>query len=276
MSRIPNDLKNLYSEGRVIPFIGAGVSMSFTWDQNGSQITGPSWSEMVDEAIKMLGFKNPELLRVRGGDLEILEYFRKKKSNLDPLKTWLIQRFSATNEDLKKSPIHNALASMTKSKIFYTTNYDDYLERSLLLSSRSVQVITDAKDMAKNTECEVVKFHGDFNDMEKMVMSTSHYENRLKLSTAVDIKLKADALNRAPLFVGYSFRDWNVAYLFRSINEIFGNLSSTHHGVRGYIVIPDPSNFEIELFKDRNIEIVPVETHDMANSIAALLEELAK
>lgn len=36
------ELKTLYREGRLIPFIGAGVSMSVTWKRDGRVRRGPS------------------------------------------------------------------------------------------------------------------------------------------------------------------------------------------------------------------------------------------
>jgi hypothetical protein len=73
--RCPNDLKRLYREGRVLPFVGAGASMAAQWSQDGETVNGPSWREMVAEACRQLDYEDPELLRMRGSDLQILEYF---------------------------------------------------------------------------------------------------------------------------------------------------------------------------------------------------------
>ncbi len=37
------ELRDRYQEGRLIPFIGAGVSMSVKWEENGREKRGPSW-----------------------------------------------------------------------------------------------------------------------------------------------------------------------------------------------------------------------------------------
>jgi hypothetical protein len=54
----------------VIPFIGAGASMAVTWGDV-TVTRGPSWEEMVDEAARLLGVAEPDLLRIRGTDLQI-------------------------------------------------------------------------------------------------------------------------------------------------------------------------------------------------------------
>jgi hypothetical protein len=95
----PDDLRRLYHERRVIPFIGAGASMSVSWD--GGKKRGPSWRQMVDKAAMLLGADEPDLLRLRGTDLQILEYFKIIKGNLAPLTNWLSHEFaSATDDDI--------------------------------------------------------------------------------------------------------------------------------------------------------------------------------
>ena len=92
---IPRELQRLYSEGRLVPFVGAGVSMSVHWKAGGDDKRGPSWSEMVDQAAHMLGFETPELLRTRGTDLQILEYFKLLNEGIAPLTNWLFAEMRA-------------------------------------------------------------------------------------------------------------------------------------------------------------------------------------
>ena len=75
----PPELRRLYRDGQVLPFVGAGVSMSATWTVGRKERRGLSWTELVNEAIRQLGGDDPDILRFRGTDLQILEYFRLKK-----------------------------------------------------------------------------------------------------------------------------------------------------------------------------------------------------
>src|SRR4026207_1017518 len=98
---IAPQLKKLYEEGRLIPFVGAGISMSVKWTQDGHQRNGPSWSELVDEAARQLGFEIAELARVRGTDLQILEYFRvKNQGEFAKLTNWMVKNMSAPDDAL--------------------------------------------------------------------------------------------------------------------------------------------------------------------------------
>jgi len=269
----PDNLKTVYNEGRLLPFIGAGISMSVEWDVAGVTRRGPSWSELVNKAADLLGFTDPDLLRVRGTDLQILEYFKQENGNSMALTNWLVREFQPTGDALRNSSIHKGLCELAKCKIFYTTNFDSFLEESFKLLGRENKAIAKEQDMCKvhNGECEIIKFHGDLLNLDKMVLSEADYEKRLALSTEMDYRFKSDLLNRTVLFLGYSFRDPNVSYLFRTITDQFKNGNGLQEP-KAYIVVKNPSKFEKSLFSSRHIEIIPADTEDMTKLISELLE----
>jgi hypothetical protein len=270
----PYDLRRLYHERRVIPFIGAGASMSVSWD--GGSKRGPAWEKMVDQAAKLLGTNEPNLLRLRGTDLQILEYFKIVKGGLAPLTNWLSYEFaSATDEDILASPIHAELVQLERCGIYYTTNYDDFIERALRKSGRRTQITSSELNISHDRSIvEVVKFHGDFNTPDQMVLSESHYMDRMRLESPMDFKLRADILGRAVLFIGYSFRDPNVDYIFHIVNRLFRDLPDSASGRRAYIILPEPSEFERRLFRNRNIEVIPAGGRDVAQEVATILQEM--
>jgi hypothetical protein len=273
----PPELKRLYSQGRVLPFVGAGASMAISWDVGGKRKTGPSWSQMVNQAAEILGYKDPELLRMRGTELQILEYFRIKKNNFAPLTNWMVRLMDAPEAAIRSSNVHSALCKLTLCKIFYTTNYDDFLERALHISGTEVQVVATESDMGFNSSAtQVVKFHGDFNNPDDMVVSERHYYRRMTLESPMDLKLRSDLFGRAVFFIGYSFRDMNVAYLFQNVNEMFSQLPNSFSGKRAYIIVHNPSDFENRLFHARNIEVIPTYGDDRTAATSELLEDLAK
>jgi hypothetical protein len=272
---VPASLKKLYQQGRLVPFIGAGVSQSVEWQTQGQTRRGPSWKELVDQAARELGFAIPDLLRARGTDLQILEYLVRKIGSSTKLTNWMVQNMHPADSELQASVIHRELAMLTECKIFYTTNYDDFLERALRLHGRDVSVVAAEKHMGgRSVDCEVIKFHGDWDNTDQMVLSESDYEKRLNFQTALDYRFRADLLGRAVLFVGYSFRDPNVAYLFRTMNDQFSRSPASLSGRRAYIPVPDPSDFEIRLFDARNIEVLSIAGADHAREVADLLSAI--
>lgn len=271
----PVELRQLYRKGAVLPFIGAGASMDVSWTVDGKRQRGPSWVEMVDQACRMLGYNEPDLLRFRGTDTQILEYFGEKKGNFAPLTNWLVRQLHVDDDALKASRIHNRIARMTECAKFYTTNYDDFLERSIQASGRSVKVIKTERDMGLNgSSVEVIKYHGDFDTPEKMVFSEGHYYSRMRFDDPLDLKLRSDLLGRVALFIGYSFRDINIAYLFDHLNAMYKSHPTSPSGRRGFIIVNNPSDFEYVLFKKRNIEIIPVYGDDKGQGIVDVIESL--
>lgn len=271
----PLELRSLYRDGRLLPFIGAGVSASVEWPTTGATGRGPSWEEVVNRAALELGFQDPQLIRARGTDLQILEYFKLKFSGHTRLTNWLVKNVNPPNDAILKSPIHKELAQMTVCSIFYTTNFDDFIERSFELRGRKHRAVVIEEHMRPEPgTTEVIKFHGDWNHPDRMVLTESDYERRMEFKAPMDLRLWSDLLNRSVLFLGYSFRDPNVAYLFRQVKERFEKLPNTSSGRRAYIVVPDPSQFERRLFQERNIEVIPIDGRSRTDAIAELLNDI--
>jgi hypothetical protein len=213
---------------------------------------------------------------MRGNDLQILEYFKIKKKNFAPLANWMIKQLDAPDCALQSSVVHKAISDLDMCSIFYTTNYDDFIERSLRLLGRKVQVVATEEDMGFiSTETQVIKFHGDFNNPSEIVTSEGDYYRRMRLDGPMDLKLRADIFGRAVLFLGYSFGDINIAYLFHTVNDMFQRLPNSFSGKRAYIIVHNPSDFELRLFHARNIEVIAAYGNDRTVAVAEILADMA-
>ncbi|WP_147162519.1 SIR2 family protein [Pararhodospirillum oryzae] len=249
--------------------------MSFKWQFRGKDVTGPSWREMVNEACTIMNYPEPDLLRMRGSDLQILEYFGLTMGSFSPLTNWLVRRMDPSDRELSQSHLHQVLADLDRCNLFYTTNYDDFIERALKLKGRTVQAITSEREMVSGPKVsQVVKYHGDFNRPEEMVFSERHYYRRMRFECPLDWKLRSDLLNRVLLFVGYSFNDMNVALLFELINATLNTLPDSTSGKRAYIISHNPSDFECKLFERRNVTVIPTYGNDRTAATANVLMEM--
>ena len=122
---------------------------------------------------------------------------------------------------------------------------------------------------------QVVKFHGDLEFPNHMVVSELNITSGGWYWTRRwTIASRQTCLGRVVLFMGYSFKDWNVSYLFRLINERFNQLQGALSGRRAFITVADPSDFEREMFSARNMEVIAVRGEDQTGDIATLLEEM--
>jgi len=272
---VPLELRSLYRGGRLLPFIGAGVSASVTWQDGTCFRNGPTWEQVVNQAAFELGFEDVSLLRTRGTDLQILEFFRIKFSGYTRLINWLVRNMNPPDEAILKSAILTELVQMAHCSIIYTTNFDDFIERSFGLHKRDCRSVVIEEHMrVMPGSTQIVKFHGDWSYPEHMVLTESDYERRMAFDAPMDIRLWSDLLNKSVLFLGYSFRDPNVAYLFHQVKKRFANLPNTSSGRRAYIAVEEPSQFERSLFGERNIEVIPIDSRDRTGQIAELLNTI--
>src|SRR5690348_12824141 len=119
MTEVPGPLKRLYKDGRLVVFVGAGASTAVEWtnaDQTKSR--GITWRGLVDRAAQLLGHPDADLLRVRGNDLQILEFFNAVDSGPTRLTNWFLQQMNPPDEALKASPIHQALVGLDACNLF--------------------------------------------------------------------------------------------------------------------------------------------------------------
>ena len=179
------------------------------------------------------------------------------------------------DDALIHSPIHQELAKLDACDLIYTTNFDDFIERSFKLNGRACKAVAIESHMRGMTrQTEIVKFHGDWNHPDRLVLTESDYEKRMEFTTEMDLRLWSDLLNRTLLFIGYSFRDPNVSYLFRKVADRFKKLPDSEGGRRAFIIAEEPSHFERRLFQERNIEVIPIGSKDRSAEIAEILSEI--
>lgn len=67
---------------------------------------------------------------------------------------------------------------------------------------------------------QIVKFHGDFEDDQSLVIAESDCFDRLGSTSPLDIKLWADALARTILFTAYSMSDPDIRLLLHKLATI--------------------------------------------------------
>ncbi|MBM7331353.1 SIR2 family protein [Agrobacterium sp. S2] len=185
-----DELVQAYRSGRVLLFVGAGVSMNLGL---------PSWSRLTDRMALDLDF-DPAIYRTYGDYLALAEYYRIKKGKIGSLRSWMDREWHAAGVDLAKSRIHELIARGSFDLI-YTTNYDRWIERALEHYGQSFDKITNVGDLvtADSGKRQVVKFHGDFDDDSSIVLDESSYYRRLDFESPLDIKLRADVLGRSVL-----------------------------------------------------------------------------
>lgn len=195
-------LRQASEEGRLVLFVGAGVSAN-------SGV--PTWGELI-EALKS---ELPEFAQREPDSLKVAQIYR----NVYPGQT--NERVRQLLQDDKVAPtvIHDALLALQPCHII-TTNYDTLLEQALAAHKAPFSTISRDQDLTVAREkFLLIKMHGDFS-ADNIVLSEQDYydyERNFPLIRAFVLSLLA---SKVVLFVGFSFNDLNLKIILRELQSV--------------------------------------------------------
>jgi len=260
-------LRDLRAAGKLVPFIGSGLSRPLGL---------PSWSELIDIVAAELDY-DPAVFKVNGTDLQLAEYFVAAKGSIGPLRSVMDKAFNPKDEDIRRSRSHAALVSM-RTPLIYTTNYDEIIERAFELHGVPCHQIANIDDIARAPldVPHVVKFHGTFSDDASLVLTESSYFDRLQFESALDIKLRADTLGRSLLFIGYSLTDVNIRYLLHKLNKMRQSVRRPGRLVpNAFLTSFGTGEIQRTLLSQWGVSIIELDPIDKSASLGEFLEALA-
>lgn len=259
-------LKEAVRSKQLILFVGAGVSMSLGL---------PSWHDLVSKIGTELGFDS-DVFQTRGDYLSLAEYYMIKKSSIGALRSWMDREFHPSSIDIGKSEIHRLITKLNASTI-YTTNYDRWLEAAYDHYNLPYTKIVNVKDLlnVKEGSTQIVKFHGDFDEDNSIVLTESSYFSRLSFESPLDIKLRADVLAKSVLFLGYSLNDLNIRYLLFRLNKIWEQTSYSSAKPKSYIFLARPNDVQETVLAARGITPCVSESDNVTEGLLKFLGEIS-
>jgi hypothetical protein len=224
----PSDtLADAIRRRRAILFVGAGVSMS---------IGLPSWDALIDHMLEELKLDRSVIQGMNGGYQMVAEFYRLKQGSMAPLRAWLDQTWQDSSRRISSSIPHKLIVELN-FPIIYTTNYDRNLEAAFEFYKRPYAKIANAKDIANAADgaTQIVKYHGDLEDDESLILTETDFLDRLSFDSPLDVKFRADALGRTVLFIGYSMSDPNIRLLLHRIWGTWKNSGFEKHRPESFV-----------------------------------------
>jgi hypothetical protein len=258
---VPPELLQSIKHRRAILFAGAGLSMS---------VGLPSWRMLIDHMVEELGLDPAAVSETSYQTLA--EYYRLKQGSIGPLRSWMDRHWHVPRDKVAKSRIHELIVDLD-FPIVYTTNYDRNLEVAFEIHARPFVKVANAKDIAKIADdaTQIVKYHGDFDDDNSLVLAETDYFKRLSFDSPLDIKFRADALGRTILFVGYSMSDTNIRLLLHRLWETWSMSGYQDERPKSFAFMPREDPIQSAVLSRWGVTLITGTSDDPEDALCAFL-----
>jgi SIR2-like domain len=263
---IPGELNKALNERRLILFAGAGLSMS---------VGLPSWQQFIDHLVNELGLDSADLFESGTAYHMLAEYYRIRQGSIGSLRSWMDRTWKVSEEKVRASRVHELIVALD-FPVIYTTNYDRNIEAAFEAHGRDYVKVANARDIAKTREgvTQIVKFHGDFDDDNSLVITETDYFNRLAFEAPLDVKFRSDALGKTVLFVGYSMSDLNIRLLLHKLWRTWHTSGYEKDRPKSFVFMPRRNPVQEAILNEWGLEVIWVESDDPAKALTGFLEAL--
>ena len=278
-AQIPDKLKSEFAAGRVIPFIGSGVSRDV------NKTLFPTWGELLNDM-------EAELRKVPKEDhADLVKMNCKCKKWLDAAKVaWeelgqsrfhdvMLNRFDISEPTDANWSLPDAIWGL-KPRLVMTTNYDEVLfwsnQKSKRILNRQIPELARVLREATEERPWVWHLHGHISDLESLILAPSQYDEfytdecRTNYDAA-KIQFQGLLANWTLLFIGFGLEDEYVVDMVRDVYKTFGEATSPHFVLKKK---GESDAEKLRLWKQFNIQVI--EYDDYGPPLVDLLHTLTK
>jgi hypothetical protein len=302
-------IANAFLEGRLVPFLGAGVNLCSRPRKWKPYETLPSGGELAAHLCQFIEGEPPgDLTRVcqhiatMEGDGPLYERLR-PLFDVD-FKPSLPHQFLASVPGLirrKKYP--RTTDPLRRQFVMVTTNYDDVLERAFAAARQPFHLVSyiakgpnrgkflhqppkgrpevipipnECKTIQVSLHPVILKIHGavdrSASDGDSFVITEDDYIDyltRADLATLLPAPLPAILQRSSFLFLGYGLRDWNLRVI---LHRLWGDRQLNYES---WAVMPNPNQLDVRFWTLRRVTVLDERLEKFIPALKAKLEAAA-
>ena len=279
---LPPNFKTRLNERKVIPFVGAGVSMSVK-DKNGNKLF-PSWKELLEKAVEELKNDSPADANIVDGFLnrQNPDYLRAAKYAREGFaigwNNFLDRQFNPDRNMVEESSLETAkLIWQLGSSLIITTNYDKVLRWTnnnvniwdIEAKFRQGKVLSEGFPQ----EPTVWHLHGYIDNPSNLILTPDGYQKlypnesnaETEYRTALQT-LRTLLTSYTFLFIGFSLNDADFTNQIKYISELFDGATGEHFALvketdKGFI-------------NNLHLPVKPITYEDHGGPLLELLREI--
>jgi hypothetical protein len=212
--RFIRDFVTEINNGDAAIFAGAGLSASLGF---------VNWKELLRDLAEEL-----KLSVDKEHDLISLAQYHSNRFKRGKINDKIKNAFTT----LREGSDNHKILSRIGIETFWTTNYDQLIERTLEAHGKTVERKLRNEDFASNIKKKdaiVYKMHGDKDSPDEAVLTKDDYETYNDKKEFFSTALRGDLLSKTFLFIGFSFDDPNLEYILGRIKILLKDNTPTHY-----------------------------------------------
>jgi hypothetical protein len=236
-----NDYVDKLRQGNATIFAGAGLSKDAGF---------VDWKGLLHDLAKEIGLR----IEDENDLISVAQFHKNYKQNRNKIDEKIVNEF--TDKDIETEN-HHIIARLPFNTI-WTTNYDDLIEDTHYKYQKKVDVKSDVDSLfinRDNRSCILYKMHGDKDHPNKAVLLKEDYERYYYTHEPFVALLNSALITKSFLFVGFSFTDPNINYVFGRLTHRYSDKSKDHYCIMKRCSIndydDDQKKFEYETIKQQ-------------------------
>ncbi|WP_241310339.1 SIR2 family protein [Chryseobacterium arthrosphaerae] len=234
-----NDYVSKLRQGTATIFLGAGMSKAAGF---------VDWKGLLRDIAGELGLRIDDETDL----ISVAQFHKNKNNNRNKIDEKIVNEFIDSDIETEN---HRIIARLPFSTI-WTTNYDDLIEDTHEKIHKIIDIKSEVDDLfinKGNRSCILYKMHGDKDKPSKAILLKEDYERYYYTHEPFISIFNSELITKSFLFVGFSFTDPNVNYIFGRLTHRYSDKSKDHYCIMKKTAISDWGNnqekFEYEKIK---------------------------